>query len=81
MKEEILTSVNECRLLVFLETNPQTNTYNQVILSPEQFKKVSDATGEKTDNNQNLKEGFEMFKTTLSEEKYILPDLQSISYE
>ncbi len=77
--DDIGVSLHELRLLVFLETEPQSGKFNQVLLNARQFKKVSDATGEKTGNDEDLKEGFEMYSTNLSEEEYDLPDLQSIN--
>jgi hypothetical protein len=80
MKQEDLELMcNECRLLVFLENEPQSNKYNQVILSPEQFKIISKNTGRKVESDVELKDGFEMYETKLSDDDYILPDLQSIS--
>lgn len=73
-----LTDLYERRLLVFIETKPQSNLYNQVLLTPEQFKNISDNTGVKKPSNK-LKEGFELFETHISEEEYKLPDLNSIN--
>jgi len=63
------------RLLVFLETSPQSDTYHQVILNPEQFKAVSDAIAEVLSTTQN---DIETINIELSEETYKLPDLQEI---
>jgi len=71
------------RCLVFMETEPQSNKYNQVILSKEQFKKVSDAIISTFDpeehpelENAELVPGMEILNIELSEEEYILPDLK-----
>lgn len=71
------------RCLVFLETEPQSNKYCQVILSQEQFKKVSDAiiTTFKAEEHPELAEtelkpGMEIVNIELSEEEYELPDLK-----
>ena len=71
------------RCLVFLETEPQSNKYNQVILSKEQFKKVSDAIISTfvSEEHPELEEvelidGMEIVNIELSDEEYELPDLQ-----
>ena len=66
----------ERRLLVFLETEPQSNKYNQIFLTPEQFKIISSNTGTKISNNLE----YEEYSTLLSTTEYLLPDLQSIDY-
>lgn len=62
------------RLLVFLETSPQSDTYHQVILNPEQFKAVSDAIAEVLSTQGDM----ETINIELSAETYKLPDLQEI---
>jgi hypothetical protein len=71
------------RCLVFMETEPQSNKYNQVILSKEQFKKVSYAIISTFDPEEHpeleeveLRDGMEIVNIELSEEEYTLPDLQ-----
>lgn len=76
--EDLQLLVNEQRLLVFLETEPQSNRYNQVILDDKKFKRVSDAIGENSRADKELKEGFEVYDIQVSEEAFSLPDLQSI---
>ncbi len=79
MSNELQMMINEQRLLVFLETDAQSNKYNQVILSPQQFKKVSDAIINSARTGDDLKPGMEEVELTTSEEEYTLPDLQSFS--
>ncbi len=77
--EDIQTTINEQRLLVFIETTPQSNKYNQILFTPEEFKKISDNIGvilNKSDDQ--IKSGFEMIEINQSEEIYTLPDLQSV---
>lgn len=62
------------RLLVFLETAPQSNMYRQVVLTPEQFKKVSDAVV--TVVEERNAEGMESVMINMSEQTYPLPDLK-----
>ncbi len=67
------------RMLVFLETEPQSNKYHQVMLNAEQFKKVSDAIIVSTKPDASLKPGYDMAEIEMSEEEYTLPDLQDIN--
>ena len=76
--EDLQLHINEQKLLVFLETDAQSNKYNQVLLNGEQFKKVSDAIINSARTGEDLKEGMEEVELTTSEEEYDLPDLQSI---
>jgi hypothetical protein len=59
------------RLLIFLETEPQSNDYHQVKLTPEEFKRASLAIGTVV-SRKGSEETVEM---QLSEEVYKLPDL------
>lgn len=65
------------RLLVFMETAPQSNNYHQVILNPDQFKRVSDSIvhGAKVVGREGSRE---IIESPLSEETYPLPDLKEI---
>ena len=74
MKDNLYNVVNELRCLVFLETEPQSNLYNQVLLTEETFHEMSKViSGEVV-----RKEGdIEVVDTQLSDEVYKLPDLQS----
>jgi hypothetical protein len=69
----------EERLLVFVETGPQTDKYHQVLLGKDQFKKVSDAIIKTKEKCEDLREGVESVTLETSEEEYLLPDLQSIN--
>lgn len=61
------------RTLIFLETEPQSNEYHQVMLDQEIFKKVTEVM------STLVKEGdVQEVKLDLSEEIYKLPDLQDI---
>jgi len=67
----------EVRLLVFLETSPQSNTYKQVLLSAEHFKNVSDAVAGQFIRMDGI---YEEVTARLSEDTYPLPDdLRSIN--
>lgn len=77
--EDLQLHINEQRLLVFLETDAQSNKYNQVLLNGEQFKKVSDSIINSARTGEDLKPGMEEVELTTSEEEYDLPDLQSIN--
>lgn len=77
--EDLQIQINEERLLVFIETGPQTNIYNQVFLNNKQFKKVSDAVIETSRMGEDLKPEMEEISIQTSTEEYFLPDLQSIN--
>lgn len=59
------------RLLLFLETGPQTNHYQQVILTAEEFKQMSMQLGTVTATNGTKQD----VTIALSDEVYPLPDL------
>ncbi len=73
-----LSQLYETRMLIFIETGPQTNKYKQVLVTGEQFKIVSDAISTISSTEQDLKEGMEARDVDLSDETYELPDLNSI---
>lgn len=71
-----LNELYETRMLVFMETSPQSNKYNQVMLTPEQYKAVSGEIStlisvDKENPNKEIRE------LDLSEEVYTLPDLNN----
>lgn len=68
---EIYNEINELRVLIFMEIEPQSNKYNQVIFDREQYKEIGKHLGKFIEN----KDGLEMYNTTFSEEEYTLPDL------
>jgi len=67
--------IYETRMLVFMETEPQSNKYRQVLLNKDMFKKVSDTLA----SDVLSREGeLEIINMLMSEEEYELPDLQSV---
>lgn len=72
--QEIGSLIYEQRVLVFIEIEPQSNQFRQVLLDNEQFKKVTTLFGTllKTDEK-----GLEHYEMKESDEIYNLPDLQS----
>ena len=65
------------RLLVFVETAPQSNKYHQVHMDSEEFKKCSISVGdivEKKDHN-----GIQTIALRMSVDSYDLPDLKEIN--
>lgn len=85
MEKVDLTDLYTQRLLVFLESGPQSNKYRQMILGPEEFRRVSDvlmevmeATGKTVEVGGRL---VEIRNYKLSDETYKLPDtLRDITY-
>lgn len=65
------------RLLVFQETEPQSNKYRQVLLDKEQFKKVSFDTSKLT--GKKIMDNIDECTVMLSDEIYTLPDLKEIN--
>jgi len=79
--EEMLDAINETRLLVFLECNgakseceweDDTHHFHQVILSPEQFKKVSDSVIVEEETDITLKPQYK--KATLNLNHTLKPE-------
>lgn len=61
------------RTLIFLETEPQSNEYHQVMLDQKSFKKVTEVM------STLIKDGdIQEVDLDLSEKTYKLPDLQDI---
>ncbi len=79
LDDEILSGLYEQRLLVFLEVEPQSNKYNQILLGREQFKEVSEAIS-KTFKAVRDKDGMDRMIIASSVEEYTLPDLQSMDH-
>ncbi len=69
------TDIYEQRILVFMETKPQSNEYNQVILTPKAFKGMTEAISRRT--GKTLAPGIEETLIDTSKAKYKLPDLKS----
>lgn len=77
----MMTALYENRLLIFLEIEPQSNKYNQILLNKDSFKQLSDKMAEifKAVPDPE-REGKEIMQLTVSEEVYSLPDIQSIDH-
>lgn len=83
MEEDPLFGAYEQRLLVFLEKDSYDG-FNQVMLDPVQFKRVSDACIKSTRPDSSLKEGYDMATIALSEDVYapgLFDGLNSINEE
>jgi len=65
------------RVLVFMETSPQSNKYNQLFLNAEEFKRMSLTLG--TETGEKDTNGNDIVKLNHSEEEYTLPDLKEIN--
>lgn len=74
IKSEIYEELNVDRVLVFLETGPQTNKYQQIYFTGEEFKKMSRTIGTIVKKVGNL----EHIALNLSPEVFALPDLEPI---
>ena len=72
------TELYEQRLLVFIETEPQSGEYQQLLLNGDEFKRLSDTIGTKV-QDPDLREDFETLQINLSDDLYKLPDLKSIN--
>ena len=64
----------EQRMLVFMEEEPQSNKYRQVLLNAEEFKRFSMSIGTVTSEKYG---DIEMVEMKLSDKIYTLPDLPS----
>lgn len=64
------------RLIVLMESEPQSNKYRQVILDPKRFKEISDAVC-----GGPVSEGLEEeeVQILMSEDVYDLPDLKEFT--
>jgi ABC-type tungstate transport system permease subunit len=71
------------RLIVLMEDAPQSNKYRQVILNPEQFKKVSDAVAQQFVRvEEKDTKRLTAYDIVMSDELYDLPsNIQDITYE
>lgn len=80
--EDPLFGAYETRLLVFLETD-EHDGFRQVMLTPKQFKEVSDAVIREIEFLDGMKPGMESVSIELSEERYPaepFDGLNSINY-
>lgn len=77
LNEELMKEIYSLRMLVFIETSPQSNQYNQVLLDPKTFKKVSFAISAAA----KMSDEIQITPVPCSVEVYTLPDLQQIHHE
>ena len=72
------TDIYGVRVLVFMEIEPQSNKYYQILLTPDMYKNmtatIAHPTGKLTES------GLDEYALNTSEEEYVLPDL-SEAYE
>lgn len=73
-KISIEDEVFSLRLLMFIEQEPQSNTYRQVILNSDQLKKITYIISNIVEKNGDE----EIVDYKASKETYTLPDLQEI---
>lgn len=80
LDRETLRQLNNMRMLIFLETKPQSNKYNQILLTKQQFKEVSDALGKIFEvKGHSLQDGeIRVVDIEISDDETLLPDLQQI---
>lgn len=71
IKSDIFEHFNYDRLLVFLEVSPQSNKYQQVLFTPEEFNRVSQSIGTVV-ATEGKKQDVEL---QLSNQIYDLPDV------
>lgn len=73
--EELEHEIYSQRLLIFIETEPQSNQYHQILLNDEEFKHVSMNIGTIVEKKRDK----EIVKIEESTEIYTLPDLKEIN--
>lgn len=74
---ELHAEIYGVRVLVFMESEPQSNKYNQLIFNNEQFRKVSKIIGDVYPYLGKEKEtDIDLYKLNQSHEVYDLPDLR-----
>ncbi len=74
----LFNAIYKVRLLVFMETGPQTNKYQQVALNEAQFKKISNAIA--ISSVKNADGDFDSV-VNMEETIYTLPDIQELPIE
>lgn len=73
------TEIYGTRLLLFMENEPQSNKYRQIILGPEEFKRVSGSFGKQTGKKiKVMGHKVDEIDVAMSDEIYDLPDLKEI---
>ena len=66
-KISIQDEMSELRLIVLLESNDR-KSFRQIRVTEEQFKNISDNTGDVIETKEKLKDGFQMFETYFKED-------------
>jgi len=66
-KISIQDEMSELRLIVLLESDDR-KSFRQILVTEEQFKNISDNTGNVIKTKEKLRDGFEMFETYLKED-------------
>lgn len=79
------SALYETRLIILIETNPQSNVYRQLILDPKQFKRVSHCLFDQFSDKKlnvlvDLREGQDVFEVKLSNDTYGLHNHEIRSY-
>ena len=66
-KISIQDEMSELRLIVLLESDDR-KSFRQIRVTEEQFKNISDNTGDVIETKEKLKDGFQMFETYFKED-------------
>jgi len=66
-KLSIQDEMSELRLIVLLESDDR-KSFRQICVTEEQFKNISDNTGDVIKTKEKLRDGFEMFETYFKED-------------
>lgn len=74
--EDLMASIYETRLLVFMEGEPQSNMYHQLLFTADEFQKVSFSIGMIV-RGKDIN-GITLVRLRESKEQYKLPDLKTI---
>ena len=72
--EEFMAELYHQRILIFMETEPQSNTYRQVLIDHDKYKLLSGLIGDKIGMSPL---GLEIREVEMSTKTYKLPDLFS----
>ena len=76
MENDLYSTIYGRRVLVFLEVESTSNKYNQVCLTPKQFKNMTATLCEET--GREARENVDEVSICLSDEEYDLPDLRQM---
>ena len=63
----IQDEINELRLIVLLESDDR-KSFRQILVTEEQFKNISDNTGDVIETDEKLRPGFRAFETYFKED-------------